>query len=98
MTDIMPTHDTEATRAAGGLLAGANRWLLYAVGGVSILAGVFAIAMPFVGTLTAALVAGAALVASGLAGLFTAFRRHEGMAPTAYRASRDPGCGPARSA
>lgn len=61
-----------------GRSAGANQWVLYALGIVSILGGVIAIAMPFLGTLTAALVAGAALVASGLMGLFTAFRRHEG--------------------
>lgn len=61
-----------------GRRAGTNQWVLYAVGIVSILAGVTAIAMPLLGTLTAALVAGAALIASGLMGLFTAFRRHEG--------------------
>ena len=48
------------------------------MGIVSILGGLLAIAMPFLGTLTAALVAGAALLASGFMGLFTAFRRHEG--------------------
>ena len=69
---------TEAEAYEAGRRAAGNRWLLYAVGIVSIVAGAIAILMPFLGTLTAAFVAGAALVASGLAGLFTAFRRHEG--------------------
>lgn len=61
-----------------GRTAGSNQWLLYTVGIVSILGGLAAIAMPLLGTLTAAIVAGAALIASGLVGLFTAYRRHEG--------------------
>lgn len=80
--DHMPrsTGDLKARAAAydAGRNAGANQWVLYALGIVSILGGIIAIAMPLLGTLTAALVAGAALVASGLMGLFTAFRRHEG--------------------
>jgi uncharacterized membrane protein HdeD (DUF308 family) len=76
-------HPDPATRERetaydAGRRVGANQWILYAVGVVSILGGLIAIAMPFLGTLTAALVAGAALIASGLMGLFTAFRRHEG--------------------
>lgn len=72
--------DLQSRAAAydAGRSAGANQWVLYALGVVSILGGIVAIAMPFLGTLTAALVAGAALIASGLMGLFTAFRRHEG--------------------
>lgn len=75
-----PADDTRAQTAAyeAGRSASSNRWLLYGVGIVSILAGAVAILMPFLGTLTAAFVAGAALIASGIAGLFTAFRRHEG--------------------
>ncbi|ABV95614.1 conserved hypothetical protein (plasmid) [Dinoroseobacter shibae DFL 12 = DSM 16493] len=84
MSNGATEHTTETPNAAerkafvAGREAGSNRWLLYIVGGVSILAGVIAIAMPLLGTLTAAIVAGAALIASGLAGLFTALRRHEG--------------------
>lgn len=70
-------HDSAAAYDAGRS-AGANQWVLYALGIVSVLGGLIAIAMPLLGTLTAALVAGAALIASGLMGLFTAFRRHEG--------------------
>lgn len=70
-------REREAAYDAGRRV-GTSQWVLYAVGIVSILGGLIAIAMPFLGTLTAALVAGAALVASGLMGLFTAFRRHEG--------------------
>lgn len=83
------THPDNAPQDAGnpemrtaaydaGRSAGANQWVLYALGIISILGGAIAIAMPLLGTLTAAIVAGAALVASGLMGLFTAFRRHEG--------------------
>jgi uncharacterized membrane protein HdeD (DUF308 family) len=63
----------EAGRRAHG-----QRWLLFLVGGVSILAGALAILLPTLGTITAAAVAGAALIASGVVGLFTAYRRHEG--------------------
>ncbi len=61
-----------------GRRAQGQRWLLFLVGGVSILAGALAILLPALGTITAAAVAGAALIASGVVGLFTAFRRHEG--------------------
>lgn len=70
--------EARASAYEAGRTAGTNQWVLYALGIVSIIGGVIAIAMPLLGTLTAALVAGAALVASGLMGLFTAFRRHEG--------------------
>jgi uncharacterized membrane protein HdeD (DUF308 family) len=79
--DMERTSQDAQTPAAAydaGRSAGANQWVLYAVGIVSILGGVIAITMPLLGTLTAALAAGAALIASGLMGLFTAFRRHEG--------------------
>lgn len=69
---------TGAVPREAGRSAARKRWLPYAVGIVSIVAGAIAILNPFLGTLTAAFVAGAALVASGLVGLLTAFRRHEG--------------------
>ncbi|MFW5642156.1 MAG: HdeD family acid-resistance protein, partial [Roseicyclus sp.] len=73
-----PERQARAAAYDAGRSAGSNQWVLYAVGIVSILGGLLAIAMPFLGTITAALVAGAALIASGFMGLFTAFRRHEG--------------------
>ncbi|MEL7279195.1 MAG: HdeD family acid-resistance protein [Pseudomonadota bacterium] len=79
--DTQDGNDDQQTPSAAydaGRRASTNQWVLYALGIVSILGGVIAIAMPLLSTLTAALVAGAALVASGLIGLFTAFRRHEG--------------------
>ncbi|AHM05086.1 hypothetical protein roselon_02788 [Roseibacterium elongatum DSM 19469] len=81
-SDQMPRQDgdpqAQAAAYDAGRHAGANQWVLYALGIISILGGVIAIAMPLLGTFAAAFVAGAALVASGLMGLLTAFRRHEG--------------------
>lgn len=77
-----PGHESVAQPKDAAYQAGRNtgtdRWILYVVGIVSILAGILAIALPFLATITAAVVAGAALIASGLVGLFTAFRRQEG--------------------
>lgn len=61
-----------------GKSAGRNRWLLLIVGGVTVLAGLLALAMPFVASLAAALLAGWVLIASGIVGLVTAFRRRDG--------------------
>jgi uncharacterized membrane protein HdeD (DUF308 family) len=73
MTDDINRGAYEAGREVRG-----QRWLLFLVGGVSILAGALAILLPFLATVTAAFVAGAALIASGVFGLFAAFRRSEG--------------------
>lgn len=69
---------SEEAAFEAGQAASSHRWLLFLVGGVSIFAGFLAIAMPFVASLTAAFIAGGALVASGIVGLVTAFRRKEG--------------------
>lgn len=61
-----------------GRRAASQRWLLIVIGVVAIIAGALAIVMPLIGTITAAFVAGAALLITGIAGLFTAFRRGEG--------------------
>lgn len=61
-----------------GRRAASQRWLLIVIGVVAIIAGALAIVMPLIGTITAAFVAGAALLVTGIAGLFTAFRRGEG--------------------
>lgn len=70
--------DPEGAAYEAGRQATTHRWLLIALGVVSIVAGALAILMPLLGTITAAFVAGAALLVSGIAGLFTAYRRHEG--------------------
>ncbi|MDG4650507.1 DUF308 domain-containing protein [Roseibacterium sp. SDUM158017] len=61
-----------------GRQAASHRWLLFLSGGVSIVAGALAILLPFVATITATVIVGAALIASGIVGLFAAFRRSEG--------------------
>ncbi|MFP7673972.1 HdeD family acid-resistance protein [Marivita sp. S0852] len=68
----------EAFRA--GKVAAENRWLLLLVGAVTLLAGTIALLMPFLASLTAALVVGWVLIASGAVGLVTAIRRKEGWA------------------
>jgi len=77
---LPPAPPETAPRSAydAGVSAGKNRWLLLAVGGVTVLAGLIALAMPFVASLTATLFVGWLLLGSGIAGLITAFRRHEG--------------------
>ncbi|MGP1357690.1 HdeD family acid-resistance protein [Roseicyclus sp.] len=72
------TDDTDRGAYEAGREVRGQRWLLFLVGGVSILAGALAIFLPFIATVTAAFVAGAALVISGVFGLFAAFRRSEG--------------------
>lgn len=69
---------TEADAFRAGRSAAHNRWLLVIVGAVSALAGLFAIGMPFLASLTAAYVTGGVLIVAGLVGLFTAFRRNDG--------------------
>ena len=71
-------EDADATAYDAGRIATTNRWLLIMLGIVAIVAGALAIIMPLIGTITAAFVAGAALLVTGIAGLFTAFRRNEG--------------------
>lgn len=63
-----------------GKAAAANRWLLMLVGAVTVLAGLVALLMPFLASITAALIVGWVLIASGVVGLVTAFRRREGWA------------------
>ncbi len=66
------------TAFEAGKSAAHNRWLLLIVGGVTLLAGIVALAMPFIASLTAAILAGWVLIAAGVFGLVTAFRRHDG--------------------
>lgn len=72
--------EDEVSKAAfdAGKAAAQNRWLLLTVGIVTVLAGIAALAMPFIASLTAALLVGWVLIISGAVGLFTAFRRHAG--------------------
>lgn len=77
--DTQPLHDeprAEIFRA--GKFAAENRWLLFFVGGVSVLAGLFALAMPFLASLTATVLVGWILIISGVVGLVTAVRRKAG--------------------
>lgn len=79
-------HDSSRADRAGdaagppgfdeGRAAIQNRWLLLVVGGVTLLAGLFAIFMPFVASLAATFTVGWVLIVSGVAGLLAAFRRH----------------------
>lgn len=92
MTDTtsQPNHETEDRKnpdaeikgASKGYKAGKsaahNRWLLLIVGIFTLCAGMLALAMPFVASLTAAVLMGWVLIASGIVGLATAFRRKEG--------------------
>jgi len=73
------TEDREADPAfRAGKAAAQNRWLLLVLGAVTVLAGVVALAMPFFASIAAALLVGWVLIASGVVGLFAAFRRNEG--------------------
>lgn len=73
----MHTEPQDAAFRAGRT-ASTHRWLMYLVGAVSILAGLAAITMPLMASLTATVVVASALVASGMVGLFSAFKRKEG--------------------
>ena len=70
--------DLTETSYQAGKSAAANRWLLIIIGVVTIIAGFVALAMPFLASLTVAIIVGWVLIISGAVGLFTAFRRHEG--------------------
>lgn len=74
------TRAAEVERDAyqAGKAAAGNRGLLYVIGGFSVLAGILAIAMPFVASLAAAFTTGWVLVLSGILGLAAAFRRGSG--------------------
>ena len=63
-----------------GVEAGRNGWVLWVLGGVAIVAGVIALAMPLVASFAANTVVAAMLVGSGAVGLFASFRRREGAA------------------
>lgn len=82
MTDTYDTqhaHDApQAESFRAGKVAAENRWLLAIVGGVSVLAGLFALAMPFLASLTATALVGWILIISGVVGLVTAVRRKAG--------------------
>ena len=73
-----PEDRTQETAFAAGKSAAQNRWLLLIVGIVTSLAGLFAIAMPFLATFTATFTVGWVLIISGIFGLIAAFRRHSG--------------------
>jgi len=60
-----------------GRTAMRNRWVLRIVGIITLVAGLAALVMPFFGSLSAAIVVGWVLVASGVVGLVTAFKRHQ---------------------
>ncbi|WP_299046405.1 DUF308 domain-containing protein [uncultured Tateyamaria sp.] len=75
-TDTIAPGREQAFRA--GKDAAQNRWLLGLVGIVTVVAGVIALAMPFLASLTAALIAGWVLIACGVVGLVTAVRRSAG--------------------
>ena len=58
-----------------GKAAAQNRWLLVALGALTILAGVVALAMPLLASITATLLLGWVLIFAGAVGLVSAFRR-----------------------
>ncbi|MEE4121349.1 MAG: DUF308 domain-containing protein, partial [Paracoccaceae bacterium] len=58
-----------------GKAAAQNRWLLVALGAITIIAGVVALAMPLLASITATLLLGWVLIVSGAVGLVSAFRR-----------------------
>ncbi len=63
---------------AAGQETAHNKWLLLIVGIVTLIGGVIAIAMPLLASVTAALVMGWVLIASGVVGMIAAFRRRHG--------------------
>lgn len=67
--------DTARAGEAVGRLVAGNSWVLRVTGAVSILAGILAIAVPFLASITAAILVGGLLVGSGAVGLVSAFRR-----------------------
>lgn len=75
-----PMPDAPASEAAyaAGQEAAHNKWLLLIIGVVTLIGGVIAIAMPLVASVTAALVMGWVLIASGIVGIIAAFRRRHG--------------------
>lgn len=82
MTDTT-TPEPESTRTQdeafrAGKAAAQNRWILGIMGIVTVVAGLIALAMPFLASLTAALVVGWVLIASGAIGLVSALRRDAG--------------------
>lgn len=70
--------DTEAAAYAAGRFAVGNRWVLYLLGGVSLLTGVLAIFLPLLGTLAAVVAVGVSLLVSGILGALAAFRERGG--------------------
>jgi len=75
-----PARDTPISEAAyvAGQEAAHNKWLLLIIGIVTLIGGVLAIAMPLLASVTAALVAGWVLIASGAVGMIAAIRRRHG--------------------
>lgn len=81
MTDTSCDTEQHAARKEGfdaGRSATVNRWLLMAIGIVTILAGAVALVMPLFASLTAVLMVAIALMVSGVVGLVTALRRKDG--------------------
>lgn len=75
---FVPDSDISAAAYLAGQEAAHNKWLLLIVGIVTLIGGVIAIAMPLVASYTATLIVAWVLIASGVVGLFAAFRRQHG--------------------
>ena len=60
-----------------GKAAAQNRWLLVALGVITVVAGLIALAMPFLASVTATLLLGWILIFTGAVGLVSAFRRSQ---------------------
>lgn len=73
-----PMTTTEAAAYDAGRAAGTQRWPLYVIGGLTMLIGAIAIALPLLSSLAAAFMTGTFLVASGIVGAVAAVRRKEG--------------------
>lgn len=87
MTDTAHTDQSDETHIGSpkdasafqqGKSAATNRWVLLIIGIVTVLAGLLALVMPFFASITAVLLVGWLLIASGVVGLISAFRRQEG--------------------
>lgn len=82
MTDTT-RHDESGAGTDGqaafdaGKAAAQNRWLLVALGAVTVIAGLVALAMPFLASITATLLLGWILIFTGAVGLVSAFRRSQ---------------------
>lgn len=76
--DREAAQDTTAAAYAAGRFAVGNRWVLYLLGGISLLTGLLAIVLPLVGTLAAVLAVGVSLLVSGVLGGLAAFRERGG--------------------